>query len=133
MFDAYSANAGERDWDRLRSVFYPTAGYNTVIHPTEDGGIDVGLLPNHQAYCNWCKDILAENNLFEWGFKQEIRQWGHMAHVAVSVAVGNEPGEPIGYAMQSIQLCWDNKRWWVVSILVDMITPENPFSPEFQP
>lgn len=134
LFDAYSAKAGERDWDRLRSLFYPTAGSNFCIHPTPDGGVDIGLLQNHQAYRNWCEDMLAQNNLFEWGVKQEIRQWGHMAHVVASVAVSDEPGgEPFGFAMQNIQLYWDKNRWWIVSILIDVITPDNPFPDGFQP
>ena len=134
LFDAYSAKAGERDWERLRSLFYPTTGLNLVVHPTMDGGLDLGILPNHQAYRDWCEDMLAENNLFEWSFKQEVRQWGHLAHAVVSVAVGDEPnGEPFGYAMQSIQLYWDEKRWWIISTMVDMITPDNPFPREFQP
>ena len=134
LFDAYSAKAGERDWERLRSLFYPTVGLNMVIHPREGGGRDLGILPSHQDYRNWCEDMLAVNNLFEWEFRKEIRQWGHMAHVVASVAVADEPnGEPFGYAMQNIQLYWDRNRWWVVSILVDLITPDNPFPPEFQP
>lgn len=134
LWDSYSAKAGERNWERLRSLFYPNAGSNMVIHPVANGEMDIGILSNHQAYRDWSKDMLSENNLFEWEFKRKIEQWGHTAHVVASVAVGNEPrGEPFGYALQNILLYWDKRRWWILSILIEAVTPENPFPLEFKP
>jgi hypothetical protein len=134
LWASYSARAGERDWDRLRSLFYPTTGSSMVAHPTSDGGVNMGILRNHDAYRDWCADIINDNNLFEWQLKRRIQRWGHVAHVVASVVVADEPDEePFGLSLQNIFLYWDENRWWILSILIDIITPENPFPAEFLP
>lgn len=134
LWSSYSARAGERNWDRLNSLFYPDAGSRMVIYPTPDNPANMRILNNHQTYVDWCADMMRENNLFEWELKRQTMQWGHMAHVVASAVIADEPdAEPLGSTLQSISLYWDEQRWWIVSILIDVITPENPFPASFLP
>jgi hypothetical protein len=132
LWDSYSASAGKCNWERLRSLFFPSTGSNMVIHPVADGRNQLGILHNHEAYRSWCWEMLSVNNLYEWELARQIRRFGNMAHVAAAVEVGDQPnGIPFGQAMQNIQLYWDGRRWWILSILIDIITPENPFPADF--
>jgi hypothetical protein len=44
-----------------------------------------------------------------------------------------EDGAPIARGINSIQLLFDQGRWWIVSVMWDNETRENPIPGEFTP
>ena len=61
-----------------------------------------------------------------------VQTFGNVAQVFSSYESRHAPGEaPFARGINSFQLVYDGKRWWVVSILWDEERPDNPLAKEF--
>jgi hypothetical protein len=60
-----------------------------------------------------------------------VQIFGNMAHVFSVFESRSEPGaKPFDRGINSIQLCYEQNRWWVVNIMWTSETPENPVPSE---
>lgn len=62
------------------------------------------------------------------------QRFGNIAHVFSTYETRAKPGGPIlGRGINSIELFWDGKRWWIASAIWDDERPGNPIPKEYLP
>lgn len=130
LYDVISGPAGERDWTRFRSLFIPTA-HLTSTGKAPDGSVRVR--PNSvDDYANGAGAYFLKNGFFEKPIVNRIQTYGNVAQVFSSYESRHNAGEaPFARGINSIQVLYDGKRWWIVSILWDSERPDNPLPAEF--
>ena len=130
LYDVISGPPGERDWNRFRSLFIPTAHLtSTSIAP--DGSVRVR--PNSvDDYAKGAGGYFLKNGFFESPIVNRVETYGNVAQVFSSYESRHAAGEaPFARGINSIQMLNDGKRWWIVSILWDSERPDNPLPKEF--
>ena len=116
LYDVISGPAGERDSNRFRSLFIPSAHLtSTSIAP--DGSVRVH--PNSvDDYTKGAGGYFLKNGFFESPIVNRVQTYGNVAQVFSSYESRHAAGEaPFTRGINSIQMLNDGKRWWIVSIL----------------
>ena len=132
LYDVISGPAGQkRDWDRFRSLFaegarlIPTAPFS----PGESGMrvLDV------DGYISRAGPYLDEKGFFEREIARRTETFGSIAHVFSTYDSRHNAGDahPFSRGINSIQLVFDAKRWWVMTIFWDAETPEKPIPDKY--
>ena len=130
LYKVISGPAGERDWDRFRSLFLPGAAL-TSAEKDRDGIIRVRPR-SVEGYVTGAGGYFAQHGFFESPIVSRVQTFGNVAQVFCSYESRGAAGEaPFARGINSIQLAHDGKRWWVVSILWDEERPDNPLPKEF--
>ena len=121
LYDVISGPAGEkRDWDRMRSLF--SAGGRLM--PLGPRGLRVGSVDD---YIRTSGPLLEERGFFEREIGREVQDYGGIAHVFSAYEARNSVDGPVILrGINSIQLARHGGRWWVVSVMWQPETPENP-------
>ena len=121
VYDVISGPAGERrDWNRMRSLF--TA--NGRLMPKGGSGLRSGSV---EDYISSNGPILEERGFFETEIARRVEQYGDIAHVfSTYEARQSENGPVFMRGINSFQLVRHDGRWWVVSIMWQAETPQNP-------
>ncbi len=130
LYDVISGPAGERDWNRFRSLFMPNARL-TSAEKSPDGAIHVR--PNSvEDYVRLGGNYFMKNGFFEKPIVSRVQTFGNVAQVFSSYESRHAPGEaPFARGINSFQLAYDGKRWWVVNVLWDEERRDNPLPREF--
>jgi hypothetical protein len=130
IYDVISGPAGDRDWNRFRSLFVPQARF-TQTKKTADGGVIVNLL-SVDDFVMVAGDVFKKEPFYENAMVNRAQTYGNVAQVFSSYESRRAPTEkPFERGINSIQLLNDGKRWWVLSILWDEERPDNPLPREF--
>jgi hypothetical protein len=123
LYNVISGPAGDRDWNRFRSLFIPEARL-TSAQKKKDGSI---FLADVEGYVHGAGDYFKTHAFYESPIVNRVEKFGNVTQVFSSYESRNAPGEkPFARGVNSIQLFTDGSRWWVVSILWDEETPANP-------
>ena len=132
-YDVISGPAGKkRDWDRFRSLFYPGARLiPTGKRPNEQEVTARVLTPD--MYVERSAPFLEKEGFFERGVSNKIDHYGNIAHVFSTYESRrkSDDAQPFQRGINSFQLVNDGKRWWVMTILWQGETPENPIPSEY--
>ena len=132
LYDVISGPSGqERDWNRLRSLFVPTARMMPVgVRP--DGSAVMRLLQVND-YVASSGPVLLEKGFRERELARRTEQFGEIAHV-FSTYEGTIEGEdqPMR-GINSIQLMHDGKRWWIVSLMWEAENPKLSLPKQYLP
>jgi hypothetical protein len=130
LYNVISGPAGERDWGRFRSLFVPGASL-TSAGKDREGNIRVRLR-SVEDYVAGAGGYFTQHGFFESPIVNRVQTFGNLAHVFSSYESRNAAGEaPFARGINSFQLVFDGKRWWIVSILWDEERPDNPLPGEF--
>ena len=126
VYDVISGPAGERrDWNRMRSLF--TA--NGRLMPKGGSGLRSGSVDD---YITSSGPILEERGFFEREVARRVEQYGDIAHVfSTYEARQTENGPVFMRGINSFQLVRHGGRWWVVSIMWQQETPDNPIPAKY--
>ena len=131
-YDVISGLAGqERDWDRERSLFIPGARLipTTKIagRMNEDGTITPQVL-NVDDFIERSRDYLVKNGFFEKEIARRTEQFGHIAHVWSTYESRHkaDDSEPFMRGINSVQLLYDDSRWWIVTIYWQHESAQDP-------
>jgi hypothetical protein len=112
-----------RDWTRVQSLFVPGAGRMIPSRLNKDGSSDVTVLTLDEYRAR------AGNNLFvERPIAYDIQTFGRMTHVYESYGIRHkaDDAEPYVKGVNSVELFYDGKRYWVVQFFWDTERPDNP-------
>jgi hypothetical protein len=125
LYDVISGPAGQkRDWDRMRSLFYPGARL-IPARPTPEGGATATML-SVEDFIKRSEPGIAKG-FFESEIRREIQTFGNIAHVFSTYESKRAQGEkPFARGINSFQLLKDGQRWWIVTIFWDSERPDNP-------
>jgi len=131
-YDVISGPAGqERDWDRMRSLFYPGAQLIRTAAKKE-GGLSATFLTT-QDYIDRAGSYFKTNSFFERQIARRSERWGSIMQVFSTYESRHDPKDPTPFArgINSFQLFFDGTRWWIMTIYWAEETPQTPLPPEF--
>lgn len=125
IYAAISGPAGHRDWSRLRSLLLPAARLTASF--VDEKGHSTVRQWNVDQFIAEADPTFVANPFYEGALVNRVQRYGNMAQVFTSYASRSAPnGKPFQKGVNSMQLLYDGKRWWVVSILWDIERPGNP-------
>lgn len=131
-YDVISGPAGqERDWDRMRSLFYPGAQLiRTAVK--KEGGLSATFLTT-QNYIDRAGSYFKTNSFFEREVARRGERWGSIMQVFSTYESRHDPKDPTPFArgINSFQLFFDGTRWWIMTIYWAEETAQTPLPPEF--
>jgi len=115
LYGYISGPAGQkRDAAKIRGLFHPECRFTITGNHPEKGVIVRSLSLDEfmdRAMPSW------EKGFFEQETKRETKDWGNMAAVWTTYESRHEKDGPvIMRGINSLQLQWDGKRWWVMNI-----------------
>jgi hypothetical protein len=130
LYNVISGPAGERDWNRFRSLFLPGA---TLTSAGKDREGNIHVRPRSvEDYVKNAGGYFAQHGFLESPIVSRVQTFGSIAHVFNSYESRGAAGEaPFARGINSFQLAHDGKRWWIVSVLWDEERPDNPLPKEF--
>lgn len=131
VYDVISGPAGQkRDWDRFRSLMAPGAR----LVPTGRRADGTGVLRNWsvEEYVAAAAPQLESGGFFERELGRKMERYGNVVHLLSAYDSKRTLADaaPFQRGVNSFQLWFDGKRWYVVSIFWEAETPENPIPAE---
>jgi hypothetical protein len=144
-YEVLSGPAGQaRDWERHRTLFVDGARLMPVVapiaerpgekpagksgeEPREESGHKTGANPGARPhvrqltvddYIRRVEPIFAVENFWERETSREVEIIGRVAHVLSRYESLRDPnGPPFETGANSMQLFFDDTRWWIVSVM----------------
>ena len=126
VYDVISGPAGQkRDWNRMRSLFTS----NARLMPLGQAGLRSGSVEDYIATSG---PFLEDKGFHEIELARRVEQYGDIAHVWSTYEARNKLNGPvIMRGINTFQLARHGGRWWVVSIMWQQETPQNPIPPKY--
>jgi hypothetical protein len=117
LYEVLSGPAGKpRDWERYRSLFIDGARLMPVVAVA--GQKPHVRLLTVEDYIRRVEPIFAVENFWERETSRQTEMTGRIAHVLSKYESLREPNGPaFEHDANSIQLFYDDTRWWVVSVM----------------
>jgi hypothetical protein len=132
LYEVISGPAGERDWDRFRSLFTPSAILLPMV-PGQDGTTPVRVL-SPDDYVAWAEPYFQQNAFYEVEAGRTLERYGNIANAMSAYESRRAPEEePFARGINTITLVMDGARWYVASIAWDQEREGNPFPPDWLP
>ena len=132
LYGVISGPAGERDWDRFRSLFLPQARLTSATK-NADGSSRIRPM-GVEDYAKGAGNYFLEHAFYESPIVNRIETFGNITQVFSSYESRRAPGDaPFARGVNSIQMLNDGSRWWIVSILWDEERADNPLPRELAP
>jgi len=124
VYDVISGPAGERDWNRFRSLFVPEARLTSTAKNAASNSV---RLLTVDEYVLRAGKYFTTHGFYETAIVNRVEKFGNIAQVFSSYESRNAAADkPFVRGINSIQLFNDGSRWWVLSILWDEESPTNP-------
>jgi hypothetical protein len=132
LYATISGPAGKRNWQRERSLYLPGARLIPIGKRVfGEGGLRVMTVDE------WIEDVaplFAERDFWEQEVMRHMDRFGNMIQAFSTYEARERPDGPrIARGVNSIQLVFHEKRWWIASVMWDNETRENPIPEEFTP
>ena len=132
-YDVISGPAGKkRDWDRFRSLFYP--GARLIPTGKRAGETDVrARVLTPEEYIQRSSPFLEKEGFFERGVSNRVERYANIAQVFSTYESRHnaDDAQPFQRGINSFQLVFDGKRWWVMTIMWQGETPDTPIPAEY--
>ncbi len=111
VYDVISGPAGEqRNWERFRGLLHP----NARLIPR---GAEAVRFMSAEDYIAGADRFFLENGFFEQEIARRTERFGNIAHVfSTYTSKRTLDDEPFARGINSIQLVFEQDRWWVISI-----------------
>ena len=133
FYEVISGPAGQpRQWERDRSLYIP--GVRFVEMSEDKNGKPDAEIVDHQQFVDRSDPPLVKNGFFENEIHRETKRFGNIAHVFSTYESRTKTDGPvIMRGVNSVELFWDGKRWWIASAIWDQERPDNPIPKELLP
>jgi len=135
-YDSISGSPGQRDWNRVRSLFIP--GARLIPTGSAPGTMNTNdkIAPqvlDINGYIMRSADYLEKNGFFEREIARRTEQFGQIAHVWSTYESRHKTDDPRPFmrGINSIQLMHDGARWWIVTIYWQHESPDNPIPKKY--
>jgi hypothetical protein len=143
-YDGISGPAGKkRDWDRERSLFLP--GARLIPTAMEAGGEDVdpsaalrtSLAPHIldvEGFIARAEAFFQNRGFYEKEVARKTEQFGQIAHAWSTYESRHDENDPEPFmrGINSIQLFYDGKRWWIVNIYWQHESAAHPIPEKYE-
>jgi len=134
VYDVISGDSGvKRNWDRMRTLFIPEGRLMaTGMKPDSSIGYRVMSL---EDYITRSSPFMEKHGFFERSINNKIEHYGNIAHVFSTYESRHSltDSKPFARGINSIQLMFDGKRWWVVDIFWASETDKTPLPQKYLP
>jgi len=132
VYDVISGPAGQkRNWDRMRTLFVPDARMiPTGKRPT---GESTRRVLTVEDYINNSGPFLEKDGFFESEIGKKTEQFGNIVHVFSTYESKRtlKDEKPFMRGINSFQLWYDGKRWWVITILWQSESQDTPIPEKY--
>jgi len=117
LYEVLSGPAGQpRDWERYRSLFMENARLIVVVAVAGEKPHARQL--TLEDYIRRVEPIFAVEDFCERETIRQTETLGRVAHVLSKYESLRDPhGPPFEHGANSMQLFYDDSRWWVVSVM----------------
>lgn len=132
VYDVISDPAGEkRNWDRMRTLFTTDARLMPTGKKVTGEGTRKSM--SLEDYITSSGSFLEKNGFFESEIGRKTEQFGNIVHIFSSYESKKtlKDEQPFMRGINSFQLWNDGKRWWVITILWESETMENPIPKKY--
>lgn len=120
LYNVISGPAGERDWDRFRSLFAPNGTLSPMV-PRPDGTLAVRVI-SPERYVEWGGAFFLEHAFYEREAGRHLERFGNVANAMSFYESRHSPeDEPFTRGVNTITLLHDGMRWYVLSIAWDEV------------
>lgn len=132
FYETVSGPAGQqRQWGRDRTLYIP--GIRFVATESQNGKV-LSRVMDHQTYVDLVNDDFVRNGFFEREIHRLTRSFGNITHVFSTYETRLKADGPVTErGVNSVELFYDGKRWWIASATWDQERPDNPITREFLP
>ncbi|MET0753018.1 MAG: hypothetical protein ABWZ66_06580 [Pyrinomonadaceae bacterium] len=132
FYEIVSGGVGvPRQWSRDRTLYIPDVRF---VGMSERGGKIVADVMSHQQYINGSNDFLVQEGFVEKEIHRVTRKFGNMAQVFSTYEFSTSGKNKVsGRGVNSIEMFFDGKRWWISAVTWDEERPNNPIPKEFLP
>lgn len=132
FYDVISGPAGQpRQWRRDSSLYIP--GVRFVAMSVRDGRPAADVM-DHAEFVRRVDGPFVRDGFFEREIRRVVRRFGNIAHVFSTYEFrASERGPVQGRGVNSIELFWDGRRWWIAAAIWDDERPDNPIPRELLP
>ena len=132
-YEVITGPAGQpRQWGRDRSLYIE--GLRFVAMDVDKAGRPVAHVMSHQEFVDDNDARMTARGFDEREIHRVTQRFGNIAHVFSTYETRQTPGGPvIGRGINSIELFWDGKRWWIANAIWDDERPDNPLPKEYLP
>lgn len=128
VYDVISGEAGkQRDWDRFRSLFHPSARMIATGRNPNTGVLNASALTT-EDYISRTKEMFLRDGFIEREIKSRTERFGNIVHVFSSYEAfrTTKDEKPFLRGVNSFQLIFDGKKWLVMTILWQAEDKDNP-------
>ena len=132
VYDVISGDSAvKRNWDRMRTLFIPE-GRMISCGTRQDGTFRFRVM-TVEDYITLNGPFLEKNGFFETELSKKTEQFGSIAHAFSTYQSKHKltDEKPFARGINSIQLMFDGKRWWIVSIYWTGESPSNPLPEKY--
>jgi hypothetical protein len=132
-YEVITGPAGRpREWSRDRTLYIPDLRF--VATEVDKAGAPQARIMSHQQFVDAEDPEMVREGFDEREIHRVTQRFGNIAHVFSTYETRRTPGGPLlGRGINSIELFWDGKRWWIASAIWDEERPGNPIPKEYLP
>jgi hypothetical protein len=125
VYDVISGPAGDRDWDRFRTLFVPGA-LLSPMSPGQDGSLELRVL-TAEDYVLRAGPLFQQTPFYEIESGRRLERFGNVANAMSAYESRRSPEdpEPFQRGINSMTMVHDGERWYFVSIAWDIHRPGN--------
>lgn len=123
-----------RQWDKFKYLFKPDAKLIVTSKTKEDSLFRVRYMDVNN-YIENSGEWMLENGFIEREINREVNQFGNIAHVFSTFEAyhSSEEAQPFMRGINSIQLLYDNRRWWIINVYWTLETKKQPIPKYYLP
>jgi hypothetical protein len=133
FYEVISGPAGQpRQWSRDRTLYI--ADIRFVAMSEDKAGKPVPQIASHQQFVDYADPVLVKDGFYESEIHRVTERFGNIAHVFSTYESRQKAGGPIiARGINSVELFYDGKRWWIASNIWDDERPDNPLPVQYLP
>ena len=132
VYDVISGPAGKkRNWDRMRTLFVPDA--RMIPTAKRPSGESTRRVLTVEEYIANSGPFLEKDGFFEMEIGKKTEQFGNIVHVFSTYESKRTLADekPFMRGINSFQLWYDGKRWWVITILWQSESKDTPIPEKY--
>ena len=132
VYDVISGPAGQkRNWDRMRTLFVPDA--RMIPTGKRSTGESTRRVLTVEDYITNSGPFLEKEGFFETEIGKKTEQFGNIVHVFSTYESKRtlKDEKPFMRGINSFQLWYDGKRWWVITILWQSESQDTPIPEKY--
>jgi predicted metalloprotease with PDZ domain len=132
LYEVISGPAGPRDWNRFKSLFYADA-YMGAMAPTPSGELKLQKF-SPDEYIKMNTPLFEKFGFNETELGRQENVFGNIAQVFTAYSFTVDMPTPMKErGVNSLQLIQENGRWYIMSIIWNDETKENPIPQKYLP